>query len=151
MVYILKNKIINDFQKNDINPDLIILEGASPRSELLASYNKVDIALDPFPYSGCATSFEAIWMGVPVLAKKGSTFVSHATESINHNSGMSDWIANNENEYLAKTIKFSANLKLLSEIKKNLRKAALNSPLFNTSLFAEQFKDAVWKMWNDFI
>ena len=64
---------------------------------------------------------------------------------------MSDWIANDENEYVTKAIKFSANLKQLSEIKKNLRKVALNSPLFNASLFAEQFQDAVWKMWNDFI
>ena len=90
-------------------------------------------------------------MSTPVLTKKGTTFVSHPTESINHNCGMSDWIANDENEYVAKAIKFSANLEQLSEIKKNLRKITLNSPLFNASLFAEQFKDAVWKMWKDFI
>ena len=57
-----KKKIINNFQKNNIGPESIILEGSSPRNELLASYNKVDIALDSFPYSGNATSFEAIWM-----------------------------------------------------------------------------------------
>ena len=64
---------------------------------------------------------------------------------------MSDWVANDENEYVKKAIKFSTNLELLTEINKSLRQAALESPLFNASLFAEQFKDAVWKMWKDFI
>ena len=146
-----KKKIISDFKKNNISSDALILEGGSSRDELLASYNKVDIALDPFPYSGGVTSFEAIWMGVPVLTKKGSKFVSHATESINHNVNMLDWIANDENEYVKKAIEFSANLQQLSEIKKNLRKTALESPAFNASLFAEQLNTAVWKMWNNYI
>ena len=139
------------FQKNNIDSNSIILESSSPRNELLASYNKVDIALDPFPYSGGITTFEATWMSTPVLTKKGTTFLSHSTESINHNCGMSDWVANDENEYVKKAIKFSANLEQLSEIKKNLRKITLNSPLFNASLFADHFKNAVWKMWKDFI
>jgi len=146
----LKKMIINNFKKNNISSDSIILEGFSPRNELLASYNKVDIALDTFPHSGGTTSFEAIWMGVPVLTKKGFKFISRMTESINHNVNMSDWIANNDNEYVKKAIKFSTNLERLSKIKKNLRQTALESPLFNASLFAEQFKDAVWKMWNDY-
>ena len=146
----LKKKIIDEFKKNGIDLNSIILEGGSPRNELLDSYNKVDIALDPFPYSGGVTSLEAIWMGVPVLTKKGFRFVSHTTESINHNSGMSDWVANNENDYVEKAIKFSDNLKLLTKINKNLRQTALKSPLFDSTVFAEQLNNAFWEMWNNF-
>ena len=147
----VKEKIINNFKKNNINSNSLILEESSPRNELLATYNKVDIALDPFPYSGGTTSFEATWMSTPVLTKKGNTFVSRTTGSINHNCGMSDWIANDENEYVKKAIKFSTNLEQLSEIKKSLRQTALESPLFNSSLFAKQLNSALWKMWNNFI
>jgi len=147
----LKEKIISEFKENGINLNSIILEGSSPRNKLLKSYNKVDIALDPFPYSGGVTSLEAIWMGVPVLTKKGSRFVSHTTECINHNSGMSDWVANDEDEYVKKAIKFSTNLKLLAEINKNLRRTTLESPLFNSTLFAKQLNNAFWEMWNNFI
>ena len=129
----------------------IILEGSSPRSKLFNSYNRVDIALDPFPYSGGVTSLEVIWMGVPVLTKKGFRFVSHTTECINHNSGMSDWVANDENEYVKKAIKFSANLELLTKINKSLRQVALESPLFNSALFAKQLNNAFWEMWNNYI
>jgi len=147
----LKDKIISEFKKNDIDLNSIILEEASSRRQLLNSYNNIDIALDPFPYSGGVTSLEAIWMGVPVLTKKGSRFVSHTTESINYNSGMKDWVAVDENEYLKKAIQFSNDLDHLKSIKKNLRQKALGSPLFNSSLFANQLSDAFWKMWKNFI
>ena len=147
----LKEKIISKFKENGINLNSIILEGGSSRSKLLNSYNKIDIALDPFPYSGGVTSLEAIWMGVPVLTKKGFRFISHTTESINHNLGMSDWIANDENEYVKKAIKFSTDLELLTEINKNLRGTALKSPLFDSTLFAKQLNNAFWEMWNNFI
>ena len=144
----LKKKIITKFKENEINLNSIILESGDSRSKLLNAYNKVDIALDPFPYSGGVTSLEAIWMGVPILTKKGFKFVSHTTESINHNLGMSDWIAKDENEYVKKAIKFSTNLGLLTKINKNLRQAALESPLFNSKLFAIQLNNVLWKMWN---
>ena len=147
----LKKKIIDEFKENGVNLNSIILEGNSPRNEMLNSYNKIDIALDPFPYSGGVTSLEAIWMGVPVLTKKGFRFVSHTTESINHNSGMSDWVANDENEYVKKAIQFSKDLELLTNINKNLRQKALKSPLFNSAVFAKQLNKALWEMWNNFI
>ena len=147
----LKKKIISNFEKNNINSNSVILEGNSPYKESLASYNKVDIALDSFPFSGCITTFEAIWMGVPVLTKKGNAFVSRQTESINYNIGMSDWIAKDNDEYVSKATQFALNLEKLTEIRVNLRKKALDSPAFNTSLFAEHFNNALWKMWNNFI
>ena len=90
-------------------------------------------------------------MGVPVLTKKGFKFASRTTESIIHNSGMSDWVANDENEYVKKAIKFSTNLELLTGINKSLRQVALESPLFNSTLFAKQLNNAFWEMWNNFI
>ena len=146
----IKKLIIDKFKKNKINPDSVILEGGSSRRKLLDTYNKVDIVLDPFPYSGGTTSFESTWMSTPTLTKKGLQFISKSTESINHNLGMSDWIANDENDYVLKAIKFSENIKQLSEIKKSLRNKALKSSLFDATLFAEQFKDAMWKIWNNF-
>ena len=112
-----KKLIINNFEKNNINADSIILEGRSTRKEYLACYNKIDIALDPFPWSGGISTWEAIWMGVPVLTKKGyKRFVSHQTESINYNAEMSDWVAKDEKEYLDKAIKFASNINLLAKI-----------------------------------
>ena len=147
-----KKLIIENFKKNNIDLNSIILEGRTSRKEYFSSYNKIDIALDPFPYSGGITTFESIWMGVPVLTKKGNNrFVSHQTESINYNSGMNDWIAKDEEEYLFKAIKFSSNVNELVKIKKNLRKNTNSLPSFNTVLFAKQFSGELWKIWDNFI
>ena len=90
-------------------------------------------------------------MGVPLLTKNGSSFVSRTTQSVNCNIGMSDWVAENENEYISKAIEFSKKFSQLSEIRKRILLTSLESPLFNSPLFAEQFKNLVLKIWLKFI
>tara|TARA_Y100001960_G_scaffold255603_1_gene273893 strand:- start:95 stop:1990 length:1896 start_codon:yes stop_codon:yes gene_type:complete len=147
----IRKKIIDQFIKNKVDIKKLVFEKGSKRKELFESYNNIDISLDPFPYSGATTSFESIFMGVPILTKKGSTFTSRTTESINHNAEMRDWIAENENDYLSKAIGFSKNLDQLSEIRKKLILKTYKLPLFNTSLFAEDFSKKIWQIWQKFI
>ena len=86
-------------------------------------------------------------MGVPMLTKLGDRFMSHVGETIAHNTGLSDWIAADEEEYVAKAVAFSADLKGLAELRAGLRGHLLSSPLFNSSRFANHFEKAVWSMW----
>jgi predicted O-linked N-acetylglucosamine transferase (SPINDLY family) len=127
------------------------LEGSSPREDLLKTYNKIDISLDPFPYSGGTTNFESVWMGVPILTLKGKKFISRCGESVNHNLGMSDWIARDEDNFVSKASVFCSDLNKLSDLRACLRQKALNSPLFDSKKFAEDFHEALWKMWKIFL
>ena len=107
--------------------------------------------MDPFPYSGGTTNFESIWMGVPILVLKGKKFISKCGESINHNLGMGDWIAENDRDFVSKAAGICSDYKKLSDLRANLRYKALNSPLFDTKKFAKNFHDALWKMWKIFL
>ena len=125
----------------------LVLEGASPRAEYLAAYNRVDIALDPFPYPGGTTSFEALWMGVPILTLVGDRFLSHVGESIMHNAGLPDWIAADGEEYVARAVSHSRDLPRLAALRERLRQQVLASPLFDARRFAGHFEAALRSMW----
>ena len=74
--------------------------GWRPVEEVLMAYRNIDIALDTWPYSGCATSADALWMGVPVITLAGATMVSRQTASLLHHAGLDDWIASNQESYV---------------------------------------------------
>ena len=109
------------------------------KKDHLNLYKKVDIALDTFPYNGVTTSFEAIWMGAPVLTMAGYNFNSRCGESINKNLGLEQLIAKDENEYVSKAVDLSKSKEKYISLRKFIFKNALKSPLFNKKKFAEHF------------
>jgi protein O-GlcNAc transferase len=135
------------FATHGIDAGRVVLEGGSPRAELLAAYHRVDIALDPFPYPGGTTSVEALWMGVPVLTRRGDRFLSHVGESIAHNAGMADWIAVDDACYVAKAVQFAADRGRLVSLRSGLRQQVRASPLFDAARFARHFETALHAMW----
>ena len=76
------------FKENGVLNSIKFIGREKEFKDHLNAYNEIDIALDTFPYNGVTTSFEAIWMGVPVLAMAGYNFNSRCGESINMNLGI---------------------------------------------------------------
>ena len=109
------------------------------KKDHLNLYKKIDIALDTFPYNGVTTSFEAIWMGVPVLTMAGYNFNSRCGESINKNLKMENLIASDEKDYVAKAIDLSNNTKKYLDLRKSIYVDALKSPLFDQERFSKFF------------
>ena len=122
----VRKKFIKKFEDNKVNKNKLIIEGKSSRAKHIDCYNKVDIVLDTFPVSGATTSFEASYMGVPILTKiNENSFWFRTGESINQNLNMSNWIAKDENDYVQKAVKFSENKNHLNNLKTELRNSAL--------------------------
>ena len=138
------DKFSNDLIKNN---QIEILEGQRDKMEHMKLYNKIDLCLDTFPYNGVTTSFEAIWMGIPVLCLTGNNFVSRCGESINKNLGLSEFIAKDTNEYIEKAIYFSKKPNFLIELRKNLRIKAKNSGIFQSKRFAEHIGNKLKEFW----
>ena len=153
----LKTRQLNDdlsrqdtlerFAIHGICPEQLLLEGDSPPAEYLAAYNQVDVALDPFPFNGTTTSLDGLWMGVPVLTRRGQRMGAHFGESIAHAAGLSDWIAEDDGDYVAKAVALTSDLQELAEFRAGLRERVLASPFYDSARFARNFENALQDMW----
>ena len=136
----VRKKFIKKFEDNKVNKNKLIIEGKSSKAKYMDCYNKIDIVLDTFPASGGTTSFEASYMGVPILTKiNENSFWFRTGESINRNLNMNDWIAKDDNDYVQKAVKFSENKNYLINLKIELRNLAPKSFLFDTKNFSNDF------------
>ncbi|MEO7224034.1 MAG: glycosyltransferase, partial [Devosia sp.] len=115
----------------------------------LASYGEIDVALDPFPYNGGTTTVEALYMGVPVLVRAGDRYVAHMGESILHNAGLPEWIAETEADYAIRGARLASDLDALASLRAGLRNRMLASPLFDARRFARSLEGALRGMWGN--
>ncbi|WP_052012594.1 tetratricopeptide repeat protein [Pectobacterium betavasculorum] len=143
----LSERIYTTLEKHDISRERIRIEGGSPHRELLASYNDVDIALDPWPYSGGLTTCEAMAMGVPVVTLPGPTFAGRHSASHLVNAGMPELVANDWEQYINITVGIAKDLDSLSVIRQHLRDILLASPVCDGKRFAKNFSDAMRAVW----
>jgi predicted O-linked N-acetylglucosamine transferase (SPINDLY family) len=135
------------FSAFGVGSDQLIFESHSKRKDYYKSYNKIDIALAPFPYAGATTCVDSLWMGVPVVALQGDQFLSHLAETVLHNADLQRFIAINKNHYVNIAISLSTDLTALSKLRSNLRDQLESSPLFDNRRFATDFNVALRNIW----
>jgi len=141
-------KLAARFARFGVAPERLILDGQFASHDAhFQAYHQVDIALDPFPYPGITTTVEALWMGVPVLSMRGHRFISHQGETILHNVGLPEWIALDEDDYVAKAAAFASDKRALAQLRAGLRERLLASPLCDAPRFARNFEAAMRGMW----
>ncbi|MFV3126467.1 tetratricopeptide repeat protein [Niveispirillum sp. KHB5.9] len=117
----------------------------------LRAYDRLDIALDPFPYNGTTTSCEALWMGVPVVTQLGSHHVARVTGSILHRLGLDELVGADGDAYLDIAAGLAGDLDRLEELRRGLRARMQASPLCDSYRFAGQVEAAFRQMWRDWV
>jgi len=137
------------FDVEGIDQSRLILQGKSPHRELLARYNEVDIALDPFPYSGGLTTYEALWMGVPVITVPGKTFASRHALSHLSTIGLPELIARDKNNYAEIAVALANDTVRLTGLRRDLRTMMVNSPICDGKRFADDFSAVMRDIWTD--
>ena len=136
----------NLFDTNNVKESISCLPPEKEFINHLNLYQKIDIALDTFPWNGVTTSFESIWMGVPVVTMKGYNFNSRCGESINRNIKMEELIASDEDDYIKKAVNLATNKNYLVSIRKKIYNEAITSPLFNVDKFSRDFFNLLKKL-----
>lgn len=145
---VARARTLERFAQRGITAQRLRLHASRSYAELLAAYRSVDIALDPFPFSGCTTSCDALWMGVPVVAREGSTFVARQSASLLARLGRNDWIAADSAEYVERAVALAARVDALRSARRDLRELT-RARLCDAAAQAREFATLLRTLWRE--
>ena len=110
------------FSRNGVAPDRLEFVAKQPWPQYVATYSRIDIALDPLPWGGGITTCDALWMGVPVVSLAGETAVGRGGKSILSNVGLGELAARRTRQYVQTAIALAESPSRLVELRGSLRR-----------------------------
>lgn len=139
------------FRQHHIPTERILFQGfVESKEEHLAAYHDVDVALDPFPYTGATTTCEALWMGVPVVTLRGANYVGRMSAGILNQTGYGYLTAASKPQYVSTAIGIASDVAQLSEIRGELRQQLQSSSLCQAEPVVVEIESAyraAWQRW----
>ena len=114
----------------------------------LRMYNRIDIALDTFPYNGTTTTCEALWMGTPVVAIAGACHAGRVGASLLTHAGLAELVANDRQGYIDKAVALGTDWDALARLRSGLRERFSSSAVMDASRLARGLEGAYREAWN---
>ena len=146
----LRTLILDAFATHGVSSDRVhFVSGRLGPIDHLATLREIDIALDPFPFNGSTTSFEALWMGVPLVTLAGERFLARVGASCLTQIGLTDLIAQDVEEYVGTAVALAGDPDRLTALKQSLRARVAASPLCDPAAHARAFEYAMRGIWRD--
>jgi predicted O-linked N-acetylglucosamine transferase (SPINDLY family) len=136
--------------KNYVDLNRIIFRAKDQYWEHMQSFDQIDIALDTFPHNGGVSTWEPLWMGVPVVAKMGDSHPSRISAAILTAIGLSEWIAADDDGYVKLAISAANNVAALRDFRSSIRKRLAKSHAGNPTLYIKDVEAAyrnIWRKW----
>jgi protein O-GlcNAc transferase len=143
-------ELLSDMESNGVDPARINVVPYVSLEDYFGWYKEVDIALDTTPFSGGTTTFDALWMGVPVITAPGRRPSSRSAASILTTAGMSDWIASDAEDYVSRAADFAGNRQVLANLRVTLRARLQASPLMDEAGFTRDLETLYRRMWRTY-
>lgn len=127
------------FRAHGIEPLRLDFRPFSTYRDTLVEYRDIDIALDPFPFTGGQTSLDALWMGVPLVTLAGFMPVERQGHAFVHLIGRPDWSVVDCEHYVQTAIGLAHDADALRTMRFEQRELIRSSPLSDATRFVTQF------------
>jgi len=115
----------------------------------LRLYDRMDVALDPFPYNGTTTTCEAVHQGVPVVTLRGDRHAARVGASLLTALGTPELVAHDPESYIALAVGLANDHARLTAYRTGLRPALLSSPLCDGAAFGARFEREIRRLWGE--
>jgi protein O-GlcNAc transferase len=136
-----RERLLKQFAQHGIGDDRLLFRGSSPHAAMLQEYGDIDIALDPFPFSGGMTSCEALWMGVPIITLSADKPAGRQTAAFLRTIGLTELITSSPELFIDKAVHLANDLEKLESIRFELRDKMLNSTLCDGVRFTRNLEE----------
>lgn len=146
-----RQEVINFFHSQGIDRSRVEFAAFVPSDAHLWRYHRIDIALDPLPYTGHTTTLEGLWMGVPVVTLSGSTSMSRGSVTALQNLGLGHLIAHTPKDYVRIAQEIAADVPALATLRQSLRARMATSPLCDEVTFTRDVESAYWQCWKRWV
>ena len=136
----MRRDLLARFAKWGVGAERLQLEGPESHFEFLRAYERIDVALDTFPYNGGTTTTEAIWQGVPVVTFYGDRWASRTSASILRAGGLAEFVASDLGSYEELAIRLGREVERVRELRRGMREKLKVSEVCNTVAFAREME-----------
>ena len=144
-----RDRLVKLFGQRNICGARVELRPLCDRAAYLRGYGEVDVALDPFPYNGGTTSFDALAMGVPLITLAGKTSISRGGVTVLVNVGLPRLIAHSPQHYVSIAKKLAADPVGLGDLRAGLRNRLWGSPLADIATFTRDLEHLYRGWWHE--
>jgi protein O-GlcNAc transferase len=149
MAISLRARLADSFAQLGIGTERLELVHRLPRIKYLELINRVDIALDPFPFNGHTTTCDCLWQGVPVVTLSGHTYVSRFGSSGHRVLGLASLVAQQPQQYVDIAASLACDLSGLAAMRAQLRDRMRASPLLDARTFTSNLESEYLRMWHE--
>lgn len=142
----LKQQFLDSFEDKSVLERVEIMPYSDTYLDHLPDYNKMDVSLDTFPYSGTTTSCESLLMGVPVLTlfdKVRHYHSQNVTTSLLKNSDLDEYVTTSQDEYVERAAYLAEHLDELRDLKTTVRNKFVNGHVCNYTEFVDNFENTL--------
>ena len=126
----------------DVHPDRLVFAARKSPSEHLARHHLADLFLDTLPYNAHTTASEALWMGLPVLTRRGETFAGRVATSLLQAMQIPELVTATADEFERMAINLATHPEQLASIKRRIANKHLTTPVFDTVSFTRTIEKA---------
>lgn len=143
------DRLVGRLSKLGVDPARILTHERAPSGEFWRQAQAGDIALDPFPCNGGATTCESLWLGLPVVALIGDHFVARASCSILRAATLDELACPDRDAYVARACALAGDLAALAAMRAGMRDRLLASALLNEPRYVGALEGHLLRAWDD--
>jgi predicted O-linked N-acetylglucosamine transferase (SPINDLY family) len=143
---IARQNLIRHAQEHRVDPSRLVFAQRVPMLDHLERQQLGDLFLDTYPCNGHTTASDALWVGLPVLTRRGTSFASRVAASLLTAVGLDELITDSQAEFERKAIALAKDPAQIASLRATLMNLGRSSPLFDIQSFTRDFEALLEKM-----